>query len=243
MDDVDAPDHLVADPVAIPSADPSRRSRTLGECFRVFVRRPSPWLILAAVLLAAAARIAIGELSWRDAAAVALLLASAPFIEWLIHVYVLHARPFHLGGRTIELPNAREHRLHHAEPSDPHWVVIPLRVLPLFLALLALLAAIETLPLHLLAGGSWLPIAATATLVSFLFVGAYEWTHFLIHSPYRPRSRSYRAIHRNHRLHHFKNEEFWFGVTSTIGDRVIGTAPDQREVPRSATARRLHGEA
>jgi len=44
---------------------------------------------------------------------------------------------------------------------------------------------------------------------------------------------------RNHRLHHFKNERYWFGVTSTVGDRVIGTLPDQSTVPRSPTARSL----
>jgi hypothetical protein len=43
-------------------------------------------------------------------------------------------------------------------------------------------------------------------------------------------------------LHHFKNERYWFGVTSIVGDRVIGTLPDQREVPRSPTARTLRGE-
>jgi sterol desaturase/sphingolipid hydroxylase (fatty acid hydroxylase superfamily) len=40
-------------------------------------------------------------------------------------------------------------------------------------------------------------------------------------------------------LHHFKNEHYWHGITSTIADRVLGTFPDQREVPRSKTARTL----
>jgi hypothetical protein len=64
-------------------------------------------------------------------------------------------------------------------------------------------------------------------------------THFLIHTAYRPRSPYYRAIWRNHRLHHFKNEHFWHGITNNISDRVLGTNPDQRSVPRSLTARTL----
>jgi hypothetical protein len=35
----------------------------------------------------------------------------------------------------------------------------------------------------------------------------------------------------------------WFGVTSTVGDRVIGTLADQRSIPRSATARSLHSDS
>jgi hypothetical protein len=49
----------------------------------------------------------------------------------------------------------------------------------------------------------------------------------------------YRSIWRSHRLHHFKNERFWHGVTNNISDRVLGTFPDQREVRRSRTARTL----
>ncbi|MDQ6815915.1 MAG: fatty acid hydroxylase family protein, partial [Actinomycetota bacterium] len=37
----------------------------------------------------------------------------------------------------------------------------------------------------------------------------------------------------------YKNERYWFGVTSTVGDRLLGTAPDQAAVPKSNTARRI----
>ena len=79
----------------------------------------------------------------------------------------------------------------------------------------------------------------TAVLTGQVLVAIYEWTHFLIHTAYRPRSRYYRSIWRNHRLHHFKNEHFWHGITNTLGDRALGTYKDQREVRRSETARTL----
>ena len=66
-----------------------------------------------------------------------------------------------------------------------------------------------------------------------------EWTHYLIHTAYVPRSRAYRAVWRNHRLHHFKNENYWHGITNTFADRALGALPDQRGVPRSRTARTL----
>src|SRR5436305_1149196 len=81
----------------------------------------------------------------------------------------------------------------------------------------------------------------TALLTGYALVGLYEWTHFLIHTAVRPRSRYYRSIWRNHRLHHFKNEHYWHGITNTVSDRALGTFRDHREVRRSATARTLHG--
>ena len=58
---------------------------------------------------------------------------------------------------------------------------------------------------------------------------------------YVPRSRVYRRIWQGHRLHHFKNEHYWHGITNTISDRALGTYRDQRDVPRSRTARSLPG--
>ena len=79
----------------------------------------------------------------------------------------------------------------------------------------------------------------SGAICGYVLVGVYEWTHYLIHTAYRPKSAAYRRIWRNHRLHHFKNEHYWHGITNTLADRVLGTDPDQREVPRSATARTL----
>ena len=70
----------------------------------------------------------------------------------------------------------------------------------------------------------------------------YEWTHYLVHSDYRPRSRPYRAVWRNHRLHHYKNEHYWFTVTSAgTADRLFGTYPDAAQVETSPTVKALHG--
>ncbi len=70
----------------------------------------------------------------------------------------------------------------------------------------------------------------------------YEWVHYLVHSDYRPRSRWFRHVWRNHRLHHYKNEHYWFGVaTAGTADRLLRTYPDTADVPTSPTVRALHG--
>jgi sterol desaturase/sphingolipid hydroxylase (fatty acid hydroxylase superfamily) len=66
----------------------------------------------------------------------------------------------------------------------------------------------------------------------------YEWVHFLIHTAYVPRTRFYRRLWRNHRLHHYKNEHYWYGVTMLSGDRLLQTLPIA-DVPRSETCRML----
>jgi sterol desaturase/sphingolipid hydroxylase (fatty acid hydroxylase superfamily) len=214
----------------------------LADCLRAFLRQPSPPYLLSAVAVALALRIAQADWSWRDAAIAVALLAATPFVEWTIHVYLLHSPPIRFRGRRLEMLTAREHRAHHEAPGVLNGVLLPVYGVLVFLAMIALVNWLLSFPIGLALGGPPLPYATTGVLVSYSILAAYEWTHFLIHAPYKPRGRYYKAIWRNHRLHHFKNERYWFGVTSTIGDRVIGTLPDQRSVPRSATARSLHAE-
>jgi hypothetical protein len=215
---------------------------TLADCAREFLRQPSPPYLIGAVLLALGLRLAQGAWSWRDAVMAAGLVAITPFVEWAIHVYLLHSPPIELGGRRVEMLTAREHRAHHEAPGVLNGVLLPVYGVLVFLGMIALVNWLLAFAFELVLGGPRLAYATTAVLVSFAILATYEWTHFLIHAPYKPRRRYFKAIWRNHRLHHFKNERYWFGVTSTIGDRVIGTLPDQRAVPRSATARSLHAE-
>ena len=78
----------------------------------------------------------------------------------------------------------------------------------------------------------------TTLAAGYLMLLTYEWTHFLIHSKYRPRHAYYRLIWRNHRNHHFRNENYWFGVTMDLGDRVLRTAPaNATPCPSSPTAK------
>jgi Fatty acid hydroxylase superfamily len=233
-------DRLTAPPEAVPAR--SAGGPSLGDCARLFARQPSPPYLFGAVVFALALRLAQGAFSWRDPVMIAGLIAVTPFVEWAIHVYLLHARPFTLLGRRLEMLSAREHRAHHEAPAVLEGVLIPVYAVLVFLAMIALVNWALSFPIHLVLGGPRLAYATTGVATSFAILAAYEWTHFLIHTPHRPQRRYYRAIWRNHRLHHYKNERYWFGVTSTVGDRVIGTLPDQRSVARSATARSLHSE-
>lgn len=230
-------DALTAPAGAVPRRRPE--VLTLGDCWRAFLRRDSPKLLATAILAALVLRGLLGDLSWRDAVWVAGLVAVTPPIEWLIHVHLLHAKPRRIGRFTLDLTAAREHRAHHESPSVLDGVLIPAYAVVLFVAMIALTVWVMSFPIALILGGDRLAQAGTGLVVAYLILFSYEWSHFLIHTPYRPRSRYFRSIWRGHHLHHFKNEHYWFGVTSTVGDRLLGTAPDQSEVAKSTTARTL----
>jgi hypothetical protein len=210
-----------------------REVKTLRHAWREFRSNRSPKIIACAIAAAAALRIALGGFTWRDAVAAVAMLVVYPFGEWAIHVYLLHLRPFRFRGRRVELATAKAHREHHERPNHLGLILLA----PLEAAALLLLAV----PVVLAVFSIVLPLRAlvTAAFAGYVLIGVYEWTHFLIHTAYRPRSGAYRAIWRNHRLHHFKNEHYWHGITNTVADHVLRTAPDQRDIPRSATARTL----
>jgi hypothetical protein len=215
--------------------------KTRRAAWREFRTHRSPWVLWAGIAGAAALRVALGRFTWWDLAAAAAMLVIYPFGEWAIHVHLLHLRPFRFRGRTVELATAASHRRHHEDPHDLGMILLaPLEAAALLLVAVPVAIGIVAAPVA--ATGHALPLGAavTAALTGYALIAVYEWTHFLIHTAHRPRSRYYRAIWRNHRLHHFKNERYWHGITNTLADHALGTARDQRTVKRSPTARSLY---
>ncbi len=210
-----------------------RRGPTLAQAAGAFVRHPSPWIIAAALAGALASRIMVGDWNIGDALVPIAMVAAFPFVEWLIHVCILHWKPRHVGAVTIDPLLARKHREHHRDPRDMPLVFIPWQT---FLWLLPALVAIAVLAFPRV--GLGLTYLVAVTTLGLL----YEWTHYLIHSDYQPKSKAYKAIWRNHRLHHYRNEHYWFSITTTgTSDRILGTYPRADDVAKSPTAKNLHG--
>ncbi|WP_407671077.1 sterol desaturase family protein [Nocardia stercoris] len=211
-----------------------RRGLTLRAAAREFARHPSPWMIGVTLMVSLTARILLGDWQITDAIVPVAIIGLFPMYEWVIHVTILHWRPRTLGPLTLDSELAREHRKHHVDPRAIPLIFIPTRSLAV---VIAVLAAIALLVFPRVALG--LTFVLTVTVVGLV----YEWTHYLIHTDYKPKHAMYRAIWRNHRHHHYKNEHYWFTVTTAnTADRLFGTAPDPAAVPTSRTARHLHGE-
>ena len=155
-----------------------------------------------------------------------MVLGAQPFTEWLIHVYILHVQP----GRNW-LNNAFDraagiaHRLHHQDPYDLRWQFIHPRVVIGGLVFDAtVIAVFRSAP------------ALTFVTVAILLTTVYEWVHFLIHTDVPAKRAPYKQLHRAHRMHHYRNEDYWLGVTNHLGDRVLRTYPAKDDVPVSRTA-------
>jgi hypothetical protein len=209
---------------------PDRAATGLGTEVRTFVQQPSPRFISAVLVGAVIARVAVGRWALGDLVVAGAIVAAQPFTEWLVHVFVLHARPRRIFGRRVDGLLARKHRQHHADPRNLELIFVPMPVL--VPGLLVIVALVVGLSPRLGVGLSGL-VTGVAMLLT------YEWTHFLIHSKYRPKSRYFRYVHRAHRLHHYRNERYWFGVTVHIADHVLRTFPAKDAVPVSPTARTL----
>jgi hypothetical protein len=203
---------------------------TIGRALPIFLAHASPRFLLLAVSVATAVRLQIGAWSAWDLLPVLGLLAFWPIQEWLIHVNILHYRPRRVLGRHLDFRVPRSHREHHLDPWNYRILFIPFH------------SFVYSVPLLV---GIWYlvtptaPLAWTGITAHFLLALHYEWIHFLVHTRVRPRTRFYKHLWDNHRLHHFKNERYWYGVTRTEGDWIFGTAPEAREVPTSQTCRDL----
>jgi hypothetical protein len=200
---------------------------TLRRAAVIFSGTFSARVLTPLVLVFAAVRFALGGWSRWDAVVLAAILALQPFTEWVIHVTILHWKPRTIGRFTLDPLGARRHRQHHRDPKILGLVLVPRPVL--------VGTCLVQVPFYLLVAPT-VRLALTAMLVSSAMYLTYEWTHFLIHSTYRPRSRYYRYVYRAHRLHHFRNEKYWFGVTVHVADHVFRTFPAKDAVPVSDTA-------
>jgi hypothetical protein len=210
-----------------------RRTPTLAQAAAEFVRHPSPWMIAGALVIAMAARLQAGGWGRGDLLAPLVFLALFPVVEWVVHVVVLHWRPRRVGRLTLDTQLARKHREHHTDPRDVPLVFIPWQTL---LGVVAVVLVVP--PLAFPTVGQGLTFSMTVAVTGLV----YEWVHYLVHTDYKPRSRAYKAVWRHHRLHHFKNENYWLTVTTVhTADRLFGTDPDPASVPTSPTAKNLHG--
>lgn len=211
----------------------ARGSLSLTDAGREFWRHPSPWALALTFLGALTARIAVGDWQLTDVVLPALMLLAFPAVEWIIHVAILHWRPRSVGRFTLDPLLARKHREHHREPRQVELIFIPRQTL------LWLIPTTVAVPLLVF---SRLGLGLTFLVVLTGLGLVYEWTHYLIHTDYKAKTGVYRVIWRNHRQHHFKNENYWFTITTTgTADRLLGTYPDQSTVPTSPTAKNLHG--
>ena len=208
--------------------------RTRGQALRVFFSRKGPRLLAKVAATSWAARFALGPPGPRDVLAAAVAIGVWPFQEWLAHKYILHLEPRTIAGKRFDPGFARAHRTHHADPREVDVTLLPMQVIR------------TSIPG---AAGLWLVVfgprraALTAMATYSTMALFYEWTHFIVHTNVKPLTSYGKKVRRNHLLHHFRHEDYWFGFTFPLVDRWFGTDPDPSTIARSPTAKNLYGLA
>lgn len=221
--------------------DMSTRADTLttkADTARAFARSGSGRAMTVAVAGVLVGRIMIGSWTRADLAIVLITIVLTGPVEWILHRTVLHAS---LDAWSARVGLGEGHRRHHLDPGDLQYLMLAGREAVAFLTLLAMFSLAWAAPVGRLLGADGIagPVV-TAVGAAWVAVAHYEWTHLLVHTRYRPRSRYYRRLDQNHRLHHYRNEGSWLGVTSNMGDRLFRTLPPNKAaVPLSPTARTL----
>jgi Fatty acid hydroxylase len=216
--------------MAAPGSLPDR----LRPALSVFFRHASPRVLTALVAASLAVRLALGRWSLWDLAVPAALVGFWPLQEWLIHVFILHYQPVTFFGRRLDFKVPKLHRAHHQNPWRLDLVFIPIHVFaytPLTVGAVVLLGLPQP------------QLVATGLVTYYALSLHYEWVHFMIHTTYRPRIGYYQRLARNHLLHHFRNEHYWYGVTMLQADGWLRTAPEPNQVPKSPTAMTLAPQA
>ena len=148
-----------------------------------------------------------------------LLVFVAGMLLWTLFEYLMHRFAFHYVAH-----NARAQRIiyvihanHHEYPRDKERLFMP--PVPSFI-----LAAV-VFTFQYMALGSNAFMFFSGFLLGYLMYGTM---HYAIHA-WNPPFKWMKPLWRNHHLHHYKEQEKGFGVSTTIWDRVFGTMFDLKK--------------
>ncbi|GAB7386649.1 sterol desaturase family protein [Bacillaceae bacterium] len=136
--------------------------------------------------------------------------------EYLVHCYLLH-----------RFPNAiptlyRGHIKHHQYPSDFKYLFSPVWydvvVYAAYFVVLWTVFRNLSLVMAVIAGTS-------------LYQLYYQWMHYIAHRPITPITPWGKWMKKKHLLHHYMDEQSWYGVSHPAMDYLMGT-----HKPRSSIA-------
>jgi sterol desaturase/sphingolipid hydroxylase (fatty acid hydroxylase superfamily) len=150
---------------------------------------------------------------WRVAATFVAGMFFWTFFEYLMHRFVFHW--------VSENPRTQKivyvmHGNHHHYPRDRERLFMP--PLPSIL-----LASIIFALMYLVMGNNVF-MFFPGFILGYLLYGSI---HYAIHA-WNPPFKWMKPLWRNHHLHHYKDEEHGFGVSTTLWDRVFGTMFKER---------------
>jgi sterol desaturase/sphingolipid hydroxylase (fatty acid hydroxylase superfamily) len=142
-------------------------------------------------------------------------------VIWTLAEYVLHRFVFHWQppGKLGERMHFVFHGVHHDYPSDSkRLVMVPTISIPL--------ATLFYFLFRMLLGAEHVAPFFCGFLTGYLF---YDMTHYAVHH-FNLKSKFWLEIKQHHMLHHYKDMDNGYGVSSKFWDLIFRTTFKKREV-------------
>ena len=126
----------------------------------------------------------------------------------------------------------RLHIGHHENPNDIKLIFAPYYVALLLFLKFFLLVLLLTFNIGM---------ALTFTFATVLYYLHYEWMHLAHHIPgYEHLFPWSKNLKKAHLFHHYRNENYWWGITNIAGDMILGTYPNYKDVKLSKTVMNIN---
>ncbi len=136
------------------------------------------------------------------------------FTEYVLHRFLFHHHPDTESGKRI---NYVLHGNHHEYPRDKERLFMPAVPSLMFASMFFLI-------FYVLIGKYAIPFFP-GFMFGYLIYGSM---HYAIHA-LNPPFKWMKGLWRNHHLHHYKEKDLGFGVSSTLWDHVFGTMFDLKK--------------
>ena len=200
----------------------------MQEVFKTYFRHKSIIIYYLIAISLCAYLIKSGALVKYFYTFIALILA--PIFEWIVHKYFLHIN-FKFKNKYLKNFFYKVHEGHHEYPSDKELVFAPFIIG-------------ISVPLIFLGIGFGITknieLSLTLAFYSLCYYCYYEWIHLAHHTEsYIPITKRGKILKKHHTYHHFKNENYWWGVTTILGDIILKTNPKQNKIKRSGNTKNI----
>lgn len=138
------------------------------------------------------------------------------WIEYIVHRYVFHMKTYTDIRAKFQYTI---HGVHHEYPKDKDRLAMP--------PLLSVTIATILLLLFRLIMGDFVFSFLPGFLVGY---AAYLSIHYMVHA-FAPPKNIFKALWVNHGIHHYKNGEVIYGVSSPLWDYIYGTMKEKKLSP------------
>jgi sterol desaturase/sphingolipid hydroxylase (fatty acid hydroxylase superfamily) len=135
------------------------------------------------------------------------------WVEYIVHRYVFHMKTY---TKLREKMQYTMHGVHHEFPKDKDRLAMP--------PLLSVTISTILLLLFKLVLGDFVFSFLPGFLVAY---AAYLSVHYMVHA-YPPPRNFFKVLWVNHGIHHYKNGEVIFGVSSPLWDYIYGTMKEKK---------------